>query len=258
MSTPSASGAPKLLQNATTPQSFSYLTSLSSPAGPPRSVPSPATAQRHQAGKSSPFNNAASQIPSTVSSHTAQNHPTTASTASGGPTRLLDASPLNLPNFGSPVGMISSLSNLSFSDALGIPRNTSGMGGMGGMGGLQATSSMGGRIDDQERHRRLEMMVARLRSVSPRLSPLGVEIVSQRLGLDSIMDPPNRARKDGTRTCYVAGEAVAVEVSSHHLNKWLEMSSQTDASCCRLYLLPISTFPPWRYLHLEPPKLSPT
>ncbi|KAF2675022.1 hypothetical protein BT63DRAFT_450008 [Microthyrium microscopicum] len=188
MSTPSGTGGGKP-QAASTPQSHSHLNTFSSPA--PRSVPSPATNRHTQAGKS-PFNNNAS----------AASHGTTA-TVTGG-TRTVQPSPSSFPNWDSPAGMLPSLSNMSFADGgIGMALQGSGMNG---------GSSVGGKIDDQERRRRLEYMQETLRARPPKLSPEGVQIVAERLGLDTMMEPEQGTRKDGTRTCTIAGETIVVEV----------------------------------------------
>jgi len=199
MSTPSATGGGRIAsaQNVATPQPTSQFNTFSSPA--PRSVPSPA-AHRNQAGKS-PFNTSS------------QNHPTGGSNASG-PSRLLDASPGNAPNFDSPAGMVPSLSNMGFGDGhFNMTFNASGM------SGLNMGSSLGGRIDEQERRRRLESIVTTLRKRYPRLSPEGVEIVGQRLGMDILLDPAQGRRRDGTRTCTLAGETIAVEIGFKQDNR---------------------------------------
>jgi hypothetical protein len=190
MSTPSATGGSRApgAQNVATPQPNSQFNTFSSPAA--RNVPSPA-AHRHQAGKS-PFN--------TLS----QNH---AGNNVGGPGRLLDASPGNVHNFDSPAGMVPSLSNMGFGDgSYNMTFNTSGLSGM------NLGSSLGGRIDEQERRRRLETIVATLRKRYPRLSPEGVQIVAQRVGIDIQLDPPTGRKRDGTVLINMAGETFAVDI----------------------------------------------
>src|ERR1700759_4558542 len=196
MATPSAKAG---AQNASTPQSYAHLNPFSSPA--PRSVPSPATV-RNQAGKS-PFNAGSTQQTGTASATSTQNHPTVASSGSG-PGRLLENSPAGiLPGFDSPGTMLPSLSNMGFVDGgVGMGINISRMSGLGGRGG------------DEERRKRLDAVISLLKSCPSRLSPESLEILGQRQGLASLLDPSDGPRKDGSRECHLAapGETVGIEI----------------------------------------------
>lgn len=201
MATPTAAAAAKSAQNASTPQSHAHLNPFSSPV--PRSVPSPA-ATRGQAGKS-PFNVNSQQFMS-VSQNPALNHPTVASNASG-VRGFLDSSPAGMPNFDSPSTMIPSLSHMGLADG-GVAMGQS----MSRMAGMTGNSATGGRMNDEERRKRLEAVVNTLRKAPVRLSPEGLEILAQRQGMESLLDPAHGFRKDGTRDCTIAGETIGVDV----------------------------------------------
>jgi Mediator of RNA polymerase II transcription subunit 1 len=105
--------------------------------------------------------------------------------------------------------MLPSLSNMGFGDG-GV-----GMGiNMSRMSGLNLGTSMGGRGGDDERRKRLDAVVHLLKSCPSRLSPEGLEILGQRQGLASMLDPAEGPRRDGTRECHLAapGETIGVEV----------------------------------------------
>jgi Mediator of RNA polymerase II transcription subunit 1 len=206
MSTPTPAGskpAPTGPQNAATPQSHAHLAAFSSPAQ--RSVNSPA--QRTQAGKS-PFGTTA-HPPGSTSNTAAMNHPTTGSSASGAG-RLLASSPAAaMLNFDSPAGMALSLSNMGGLDG-GI-----GMGiSMSGLSALNLGTSMGGRGDDEDRRKRLEAVVNLLKSRPARVCPEGLELLSKRVGMEVLLEPPDGPTKDGTRECAIAGGSVLIDVSS--------------------------------------------
>ncbi|KAK8175631.1 mediator of RNA polymerase II transcription subunit 1-domain-containing protein [Phyllosticta citrichinensis] len=168
---------------ATPPQSGSNLhhqsqqLSAFSPPAAPRSVPSPA-AQRssHHAAKS-PFNNSFS------AAQMAHNHPTVSS-ASGSKT-LIGSSPagggLNLDSPGALNLGLGALSGLEGGVGMGIS-----MSGMSGLGlGMGLGSSMGGRPDDTEQRKRLENIIATLKTRSGRVSKDGVERLAKQVGMSS-------------------------------------------------------------------------
>jgi hypothetical protein len=196
--TPAAAAAKSSAQNVSTPQSHAHLNPFSSPV--PRSVPSPA-ATRGQAGKS-PFN---SQHFMSASQNPLLNHPTITSTTSG--PKFLDSSPAGLPNFDSPGTMIPSMSSMGLTDG-GVAMGQS----MSRMGGLPGNSAMGVRLNDEERRKRLEAVVNTLKKAPVRLSTEGMEILAQRQGMESLLDPAHGFRKDGTRDCTIAGETIAVDI----------------------------------------------
>jgi hypothetical protein len=173
MATPTPSSKPA--HNAATPQSQPHLAAFSSPV--PRSVPSPA-AQRGQAGKS-PFN-ASTHAPTSASTATAMNHPTGGSTGSA--TRaLLGSSPAPaMLSLESPLpGLTPSFSNM------GVLFSSVGMGltgsGLSGMGGL----SMAGPPTEEERRRRLEDVIARVKRRPGRISQEGVVRLAEMSGFET-------------------------------------------------------------------------
>src|ERR1700753_1521564 len=99
--------------------------------------------------------------------------------------------------------MLPSLSNMGFTDSgVGMGINMSRMSGLGGRGG------------DEERRKRLDAVINLLKSCPSRLSPESLEILGQRQGLASLLDPSDGPRKDGTRECHLAapGETVGIEI----------------------------------------------
>ncbi|KAF2403756.1 hypothetical protein EJ06DRAFT_546889 [Trichodelitschia bisporula] len=201
--------------NAATPQSHHHLGSFTSPA--PRSVPSPTT-YRTQAGKS-PFNAASHQPPS---SSTIQNHPTGGSTGSGA-NRLLGSSPA-AAMLESPAAMALSLSNMGGLDG-GI-----GMGiSMSGLSALGISASMMGRGDDEERRKRLEAVVALVKTRPGKVSPEGLELLARNCGMEAMLDPPLAPRRNGTRECAIAGATVLVDVKfAKHIVKNVDISFPTS------------------------------
>lgn len=205
--TPSNRDAAKGTPAASTPQG--HLGPFSSPA--PRSVPSPIDKRSGGASQASksPFN-----VPTggpTSSAVGALNHPTVGSstggtnTISGGKTALGSSpTPAGVLNFDSPGTMAFSLSNLGALDAAGMGLSVSGMSNLG-----MPTLA---RIDDEERRKRLEQVVAMLRTRTPKLSPEGLELLAKRCGLSVFLDPPGGLRKDGTRDCIMAGGTMEIEV----------------------------------------------
>lgn len=197
MSTPSTSRLPGT--NVATPQPTSQF-SFSSPAPKntaspaPKNTASPAAQRSQQAGKS-PFN------------ASAQNHPTGGSNVSGGgQNRFLEPLSGSTPNFESPAGMVPSLSSMGFGDgAFNMSYSNST--------GMAIGSSLGGRIDESKRRRRLESIVSTLRSRYPRLSPEGMVLVGQRLGMDTFSVPQREGNKKGPIDVQLlVGEVLMVDV----------------------------------------------
>jgi hypothetical protein len=84
-----------------------------------------------------------------------------------------------------------------------------------GMGiNISRMSGLGGRGGDEERRKRLDAVISLLKSCPSRLSPESLEILGQRQGLASLLDPSDGPRKDGSRECHLAapGETVGIEI----------------------------------------------
>jgi hypothetical protein len=110
-----------------------------------------------------------------------------------------------LHSFDSPGTMLPSLSGMGFMDG-GIAMGSN----LSRLSGLNSAIARG---NDEEMRRKLDAIVGIIRDSCPvRLSPEGLEIVGQRLGMDVVLDPPKQARKDGTRDCYLAGQTIVIEV----------------------------------------------
>jgi len=104
--------------------------------------------------------------------------------------------------------MMPSLSSIGF-DAMSMSMNPSAA---SASSNINLPVQLPAKLDDQERRRRLEAMASSLGHSNPRLSPEGIELVGQRLGLDCMLDPASGPRKDGSRNCILAGHSLAVEV----------------------------------------------
>jgi hypothetical protein len=101
-------------------------------------------------------------------------------------------------NFDSPAAL-----GLTLEGGVGMGISMSGLSGLGLTG-----SSMGGRADDDERRRRLETIIATLRTRPGRVSQEGVERLSKRCGLDFSSDQ----EKDGRVIKSIAGKFFIADV----------------------------------------------
>ncbi|KAF2096577.1 hypothetical protein NA57DRAFT_58481 [Rhizodiscina lignyota] len=227
MATPTPSGThgskhPLTAHSTATPPSVSHLPNFSSPA--PRSVPSPAT-HRNQAGKS-PFNTS-SHAPNSVGSTAtagAQNHPTGSSGkgSQGVAGGLLGSSPAGM-NIDSPAALAMGLGQMGGVE-MGLGMSMSGISqmGFGNLGmGMEIGGSRGvqGRaMDDEERRKRLEQVIAMVGSRPGRVSEESLERLGRRLGLDTQCDPPlgqgKGANWNGVRQLAIAGQTFVVDISS--------------------------------------------
>ncbi|KIW07513.1 hypothetical protein, variant [Verruconis gallopava] len=196
MATPNASNNPtKGAHNAATPQSQPLLPNFTSPA--PRSVPSPA-AQR-QSGKS-PF--AASTQAQSASSTTAQNHPTVGSSGSASK-HLLGSSPAaGVMNFESPMPMSFSLSQMGNVEG-GVPM-APGMSGLSALGLMPITG-----LTDEEKWRRLNDVMERLKARPGRVSLDNLRALGKRLGFEEMLEQP----RTGNTILSFAGRTVLVEMT---------------------------------------------
>lgn len=251
MATPTPSGThgskhPLTSHSTATPPSVPHLPNFS-PA--PRSVPSPAT-HRNQAGKS-PFNtssHAANTVSSTASASGAQNHPT-GSSGKGGAGGLLGSSPAGM-NIDSPAALAQAMGMGGVEMGLGM--SMSGMSQLGfgnmGMGMDMATGSSRGvqarAVDDEERRKRLEQVIATVRSRPGRVSEEALERLGRRLGLDTQCDPPLGQGKgvtwNGVRQLAIAGQTFVVDISSRNNNvenvsiTWGSDPDKVDESASKL------------------------
>jgi len=83
-----------------------------------------------------------------------------------------------------------------------------GMGiSMSGISGLGMGFSMSTRGNDQERTKRLEEVIARIKARPGRVSPEGIKLLGERTGMDTAME-----EKNGTTLCMIAGGSVLVDV----------------------------------------------
>lgn len=88
-------------------------------------------------------------------------------------------------------------------DGIGMGISMSGMSAFGVSG-----SAIGGRIDDEERRKRLEAVVATLATRPGRVSQEGMERLSKRFDLGFDVD----SRKDGRKTLMLAGKGMLLDV----------------------------------------------
>jgi hypothetical protein len=129
----------------------------------------------------------------------AANHPTGGSSASA-TKAILGSSPAF--NFDSPNAMMLSMSNMGGSlDSIGMGISMSGL----GMG-----LSMAGRGTDQERRKRLEEVVAKIKARPGRVSPEGLRLLAEKTGMDAWLEP----KGNFTTLCSIAGRSVVVDVST--------------------------------------------
>jgi hypothetical protein len=196
--------------NAATPQSQPHLPNFSSPA--PRSVPSPA-AQR-QAGKS-PF--AVTTQAHSSSSATVQNHPTVGSSGSASKALLGSSPAAAMVNFESPMGMGMSFSLSQMAGVEGGVPMASGMSGLSGLGLM----SMGG-TSDEERWRRLNEVMEKLKSRPGRVSLENVRALGRRLGFEEMLEQP----RTGDSVLTFAGRTVMVEMAFSPQNEITKVDVQ--------------------------------
>ena len=124
----------------------------------------------------------------------------------GASSKLLGSSPAGiLPGFDSPAALGLSLSQFgTLEGGVGMGISMSGISALG-LGG----SSMGGRGDDEERRKRLEAVLAKLRVKNGRVSEEGVERLSRKMGLEALWED---RRKDGTKVLSIAGQTMLIDV----------------------------------------------
>lgn len=208
MSTPKHPPLPA--PNAATPTSFTHLTAFSSPA--PRSVQSPATAHRAQAGRSpgAAQTNALAQPAAAAATAAALNHSTGRLTGSSPAAAML--------SFDSPAALGMGLGG-ALDGGVGMSISMSGMSGLGlGAGmGMGMGMGIGGRVDDEERRRRrLEAVVAVLARRPGRVGREGVERLARKHGFEYQEDTKDvRADvKKGRKLLTIAGQTVLIDVSS--------------------------------------------
>lgn len=207
MSTPKH--PPLAAPGAATPTSFTHLPAFSSPA--PRSVQSPATAPRAQAGKSPGAGPATTpaQPAAAAAATAALNHPTGRLTGSSPAAAML--------GFDSPAALGMGLGG-ALDGGVGMSISMSGMSGLGlGAGmGMGMGMGIGGRVDDEERRRRLEAVVAVLARRPGRVGREGVERLARKHGFEYQEDTKDvRADvKKGRKLLTIAGQTVLIDVSS--------------------------------------------
>jgi Mediator of RNA polymerase II transcription subunit 1 len=97
------------------------------------------------------------------------------------------------------------------SNSFGMDRNSSFNRSMMSKG--KTTTSALGRGTEEERLKKLKVIVEKLRTVLPRLSTEGLEIIGQRAGLDTTLEPLHAFRADGSRDLYLAGRITNLEVN---------------------------------------------
>ena len=124
----------------------------------------------------------------------------------GASSRFLGSSPAGaLTGFESPAAF-----GLSLGQFVGIEGSV-GMGiSMSGISNLGlGSSSMGGRGDDEERRKRLEAVLGKLKIRNGRVSEEGIERLSRRCGLEALWED---RRKDGTKVLSIAGQTMLIDV----------------------------------------------
>ena len=124
----------------------------------------------------------------------------------GTSSRLLGSSPAGaMTGFESPAALGLSLGQFAgIEGGVGMGISMSGISTLG-LGG----SSMGGRGDDEERRKRLEAVLGKLRTKNGRVSEEGIERLSRRCGLEALWE---ERRKDGTKVLSIAGQTMLIDV----------------------------------------------
>ena len=144
----------------------------------------------------------------------------------GASLRLFGSSPAGaLTGFESPAALGLSLGQLvGIEDGVGMGISMSGISTLG-LGG----SSMGGRGDDEERRKRLEAVLEKLKVKNGRVSEEGIERLSRRCGLEALWED---RRKDGAKVLSIAGQTMLIDVretlAAGNLGLQMLMNCTTD------------------------------
>lgn len=113
---------------------------------------------------------------------------------------------------------------------IGSPASFAGLDGLGmklTMSNLGLSSSALGKMDDDERRRRLETVLTTLRRKPGRISQEGLERLSRRYGFDNMWEADART---GRRTLQMAGSTVLIGVSRH----WMVKMTSTNQTRGRI------------------------